>query len=144
MRTVIFYVCFTWVTLICGWAYGEELRIGNQTLEHALDLPMGTGAEQFNVARSLYVGNLPDDAAKYDVRAAHGRLDYGEIGAYLAAQISGKPVTGTTNMQQTLLLMRYASQGGGHTGPLGQHIKDVYQTIKDLIDPLPHRNTAFF
>ena len=121
------------LTLSTG-VVAEELRVGGKPLEQALDLPNGSGGEQFVLPGSLYVGNFPDDAAQYDTRAAFGRLDRGEIGAYLAAVISNKPVTGTATYAQSLVLLHYAAQGGGQTGAKAEHIKAIRHLILDQIN----------
>ena len=113
------------------WA--DELRIDGLPLEQALDLPKGSGGERIQPSGTIYIGDLPDNAARHDVRAAFGRLDVGEIGAYLAAAISGKTVTGTATYQQTLLLLEYASLGGGEKGKNALKIKALRQSILDSI-----------
>lgn len=120
------------LTLSTG-AIGEALRVDGKPLEQAIDLPKGSASESLQLTGSIYLGNFPSDAADFDVRAAYGRLDRGEIGAYLAALISEKPVTGTATYKQTLLLFRMAQNGGGHTGQKAEKIKAIRQDVIDYI-----------
>ncbi|MBL4692754.1 MAG: hypothetical protein JKY92_05435 [Magnetovibrio sp.] len=110
-------------------AFAEPLRVGGKALEDVVSLPAGTGSEVFLSSITIYIGNLPIEAAQFDTRAASGRLDRGEIGAYLAFLLSGKPVTGTASTMQTLLLMRLASSGGGYVGAKAKRIKDILEII---------------
>ena len=123
------------MTFMSAQVVGEELRVDGKPLEQALALPKGSASEHLNFTGSIYLGDFPKDAAQFDVRAAYGRLDRGEIGAYLAALISEKPVTGTATYRQAMLLFRMAQNGGGHTGKKAAKIKAVRQGVMDYIDP---------
>jgi len=131
MRIIL--TAFVLVFLSSSLVRAEQLRVDCQALEQMIDLPEGTGNATFHMTKKIYIGNLPDQATEYDVRAPHGRLDGGEIGAYLAALISNKPVTGTASHTQLLLLLHAAAKGGGKSGKEGARIKAIRQQILDNI-----------
>jgi len=120
-------------------ANAAELRVDGQPLDQILNLPSSSGGERFLINTHIFLGNLPKDMKKYDLRAPFGRADYSEIGAYLAARISGKIVTGRASMKQTLLLMRMAKTGAGLTGLASVKLKATYLNIRDELDVLDCR-----
>ncbi|PHS79591.1 MAG: hypothetical protein COB59_01340 [Rhodospirillaceae bacterium] len=117
----------------------EELRVGGQPLDQAINLPSSSGAQHIHINTHIYVGNLPKEVKEFDVRAPFGRVDYSEIGAFLAAQISGKTVTGSASMKQALLLMRMAKTGDGLTGEASVKLKAVYHNIRDELNVMDCR-----
>jgi hypothetical protein len=92
---------------------------------------------------SIFLGDLPKGAAKFDVRAPDGRLDRNEIGTYLAALISGKPVTGLATFEQSLLLLNYAAAGGGQEGKVASEIHAVYLTVRAAVQ-MDGRHKLYF
>jgi len=131
VRTIAF-------TLILGFilvptAQADPLLVDGIPLEQALSLPKDTGGERLNLIGSIYIGDLPKRAKKYDLQAPFGRLDRGEIGTYLAALISGKPVSGIATFQQALLLMNYAASGGGQEGKIASEINTVYRAVREAV-----------